>query len=147
MITESENCMSSPMMVLKDCSVLGSSVLSGKPNENRSHSAPSRRTPNFVRGVRTRRRSESISSKSLTLLPPRATSPPATYVPSARYSPVSGQNQLSLFSSAKAGVPNKNVAETVRKKCRDEKSFISLPIPTAVAAKQGDSLGNIFHHH
>src|SRR5436189_4855356 len=91
---ESDHCVSSPIIVLKDCNVLGRGAPSEKPNENRSHSAPNRNTPSLNRGVNTTRISESISSKSLTCFPPRSTSPSPTYVPSAENSPVSGQNPL-----------------------------------------------------
>src|SRR5262245_32384463 len=91
---ESDNCVSSPIIVLKDCNVLGRGAPSEKPNENRSHSAPNRNTPSLNRGVNTTRISESISSKSLTCFPPRSTSPSPTYVPSAENSPVSGQKPL-----------------------------------------------------
>ena len=141
---ESENCMSSPITALKDCSVFGRAVCSGKPNEKRSHSAPSRRTPNFVRGVKTRRRFESISSKSLTRLPPRSTSPSPTYVPSATYSPESGQKPL-VVSSANAVAARRNAAQMNASKERKARIFTRLA--TAVPAKEGDSFGNVFHHH
>src|SRR5262245_23072831 len=88
---ESDHCVSSPIIVLKDCNVLGRGAPSEKPNENRSHSAPNRNTPSLNRGVNTTRISESISSKSLTCFPPRSTSPPPTFVSSPETSPVSGQ--------------------------------------------------------
>src|SRR5207248_1439787 len=96
---ESDNCVSIPIIVLKDCNVLGRAAPSGKPNENRSHSAPNRSTPSFIRGVNTMRISESISSKSLTCLPPRSTSPSPTYVTSAENSPERGQNPLLSWES------------------------------------------------
>ena len=65
---ESDNCVSNPITRLTDCSVSGSGALSGTPNENRSHSAPSRNTPSLIRGVKTSCRIESFSSKSRTLL-------------------------------------------------------------------------------
>src|SRR5260370_35503002 len=148
---ESESCISSPITVLKDCSVLGSAACSEKPNENRSHSAPSRRTPNFVRGVNTRRRVESISSKTVTVLRgPRCTSASPTYVPSATYSTERGQNplsQLSPLSWAKAGVEMKHAAENTRTSDRGAKIFTRSPTSTAVPAKQVDSLSDLFHHH
>src|ERR1044071_10170653 len=91
---ESDNWVSSPMIVLKDCNVLGRGALSGRPNENRSQSAPNRSTPSLIRGVNTTRISESISSKSLTCLPPRSTFPSPTYVRSAENSPDRGQKPL-----------------------------------------------------
>src|SRR5947208_12641287 len=96
---ESDNCVSSPIIVLKDCNVLGRAAPSGKPNENRSHSAPNRSTPSLNRGVNTTRISESISSKSLTCFPPRSTSPSPTYVTSAENSPDKGQNPLLSWQS------------------------------------------------
>src|ERR1043166_8015241 len=96
---ESDNCVSSPMIVLKDCKVLGRAAPSGNPNENRSHSAPNRSTPSLIRGVNTRQISESTSSKSLTCFPPRSTSPSPTYVPSAENSPERGQKPLLSWES------------------------------------------------
>ena len=96
---ESDNCVSSPIIVLKDCNVLGSAAPSGRPNENRSHSAPNRSTPSLNRGVNTMRISESISSKSLTCFPPRSTSPSPTYVTSAENSPDRGQKPLLSWES------------------------------------------------
>src|SRR5215831_2275597 len=142
---ESENCMSSPITVLNDCSVLGSAVFSGKPNENRSHSAPSRSTPILVRGVNTNRRFESISSKSLTCLPPRSTLPSPTYVPSATYSPDRGQNEL-LPSSENAGVAKKIGADNSKIRNRSANIFTGLP-STAVPPKQGNGFADVFHHH
>src|SRR5439155_460929 len=145
---ESESCVSNPITRLTACNVSGSGAPSGRPNEKRSHSAPSRNTPGLIRGVITKCRIESCSSKSRTLFRGlRRTSPLPTYVSSATYSPERGQNQLSLLSSANAGVANKNGAEKARKKDRGSKIFIRSPISTAVPAKQGNSLGDIFHHH
>src|SRR6266540_5216362 len=107
---ESENCISIPKIALKDYSVLGRTAFCGKPNENRSHSAPSLSTPNFVRGVSTRWIAESISSKLRTALRgPRSTSPSPTYVASAVNSPESG-HQL-LLSSAKVDAAIKRAAQ------------------------------------
>src|SRR5213594_2910399 len=144
---EYESCVSNPITRLTACNVSGSGAPSGRPNERRSHSAPSRNTPGLIRGVITKCRIESCSSKSSTLLRElRSTSPSPTYVSSATYSPERGQNKLLLLSSAKAGVANKNGAEITRRRDRGAKIFIGSPIST-VPAKEGDSLGNIFHHH
>src|SRR6476660_8126210 len=141
---ESDNCVSSPMIVLKDCNVLGSAAPSGRPNENRSHSAPNRSTPSLNRGVKTTRISESISSKSLTFFPPRWTSPSPTYVTSAENSPDRGQKPL--LSSAKVG-PAKKIsrAET---KITDRRTdiFIRSPAP-GLPAKESNSFRDILHHH
>src|SRR5262245_48288716 len=141
---ESEICISSPIIVLKDCRVLGRAVWSGKPNEYRCHSAPSRRTPNFVRGVNTTWRSESISSKSLTLLPPRSTLPSSTYVASAENSPETGQKPLLSWQNP---VLAKKIS-AAKMKARDRKPdiFIRSPAP-ASTAKESNSLRNILHHH
>ena len=106
---ESENCVSSPMIVLKDCNVLGRGAPSGKPNENRSHSAPNRSTPSLNRGVNTRRRFESISSKSLTSLPPCARHRLRQHTLRRRHTRPTEARTL-LLSSAKAGVANKSGA-------------------------------------
>src|SRR4029077_10058070 len=138
--------MSSPMIVLKDCNVLGRAAPFGRPNEKRSHSAPSRRTPNFMRGVSTRRISESISSKSLTFLRGlRSTSPSPTYVASAVYSPDS-QNEL-LLSSARADEAKKSDAQPTRTSDRGTNVFTCSSTSAAVPAKQGNRLGDVFHHH
>ncbi len=139
--------MSSPMIVLKDCNVLGRAAPFGRPNEKRSHSAPTRRTPNFMRGVSTRRISESISSKSLTFLRGlRSTSPPPTYVASAVYSPDKGQNEV-LVSSARADEANKSDTQPARTSDRGTNVFTCSSTSAAVPAKQGTRLGNVFHHH
>src|SRR5215475_12212821 len=141
---ESESCISSPIIVLKDCRVLGRAVWSGKPNEYRCHSAPSRRTPIFVRGVNTRRISESISSKSLTCFPPRSTSPSPTYVMSAENSPVSGQKPL--LSWENPVLTKKISAANTKTSDRSTDIFIPLP-PPGLPAKRRNSFGDIFHHH
>src|SRR5437764_13582027 len=141
---ESDNCVSSPMIVLKDCNVLGSAAPSGKPNENRSHSAPNRSTPSFIRGVNTRRISESISSKSLTCFPPRSTSPSPTYVTSAENSPDRGQKPLLSWESP---VPTKKIRAAKIKKI-NRRTDIFTPSPAhGLAAQRHPSLGDIFHHH
>src|SRR5262249_27596287 len=135
------------MIVLKDCNVLGRAAPSGRPNEKRSHSAPNRRTPSFVRGVSTRRTSESISSKSLTFLRgPRSTSPSPTYVTSAVYSPEKGQNEL-LVSSARVDEEKKSDAQPTRRRDRGTNIFTCSSTSTAVPAKQGNRLCDVFHHH
>src|SRR5206468_4582804 len=141
---ESDNCVSSPMIVLKDCNVLGRAAPSGRPNEKRSHSAPNRSTPSFIRGVNTTRISESISSKSLTCLPPRWTSPSPTYVTSAENSPDRGQKPL--LSSAKVG-PAKKISST-ETKITDRRTgiFIRSSDP-GLAAKESNGFRDIHHHH
>src|SRR6516164_6331425 len=145
---ESESCISSPISVLKDCSVLGSAVWSGKPNEYRCHSAPSRRTPIFVRGVNTTWRSESISSKSLTRFPPRWTSPSPTYVASAENSPDNGQNDPLLSSESAGPIAKIRGAST---KGTDRKAntfiFLSAKLTTRIRPKDCHSFVHIFHHH
>src|SRR6516225_1858048 len=145
---ESESCISSPISVLKDCRVLGRAVWSGKPNEYLCHSAPSRRTPILVRGVNTKRRSESISSKSLTCFPPRCTSPSPTYVASAENSPDNGQNDP-LLSSESAGPVAKISAASIKRTDRKANTFIfsSAKLTTRLPAKECDSFSNVFHHH
>src|SRR5262249_37108965 len=143
---ESESCISSPISVLKDCRVLGRAVWSGKPNEYRCHSAPSRRMPIPVRGVNTTWRSESISSKSLTLLPPRSTLPSPTYVASAENSPDSGQNEPSSESTGPAA---KISAANTKRTDRNGNRFIfsGANLTTRLPAKECDSFGDILHHH
>ena len=142
---ESDNCVSIPIIVLKDCNVLGRAAPSGKPNENRSHSAPNRSTPSFIRGVNTMRISESISSKSLTCLPPRSTSPSPTYVTSAENSPDRGQNPLLSWESP---VLTKKInAAKIKTTDRGTDIFICSPASAGVAAKRRNSFGDIFHHH
>src|SRR5215216_2661507 len=139
---ESDNCVSSPMIVLKDCSVFGRGAPSEKPNENRSHSAPSRSTPSFIRGVNTNRMSESISSKSLTCLPPRSTLPSPTYVKSAENSPDRGQKPLLSWQTP---VLTKTVsAAMINRRDRSLDTFICLPA-SALTPKQSNSFGNILH--
>src|SRR5437773_6650420 len=141
---ESDNCVSSPMIVLKDCNVFGRAAPSGRPKENRSHSAPNRSTPSLIRGVNTTRISESISSKSLTCLPPRSTSPSPTYVPSAENSPDRGQKPL--LSCAKVG-PAKKISRTGTK-ISDRRTDIFIRSSTAsLPAKESDSFRDILHHH
>src|SRR5206468_9629558 len=141
---ESDNCVSSPIIVLKDCNVLGRAAPSGKPNEKRSHSAPNRRTPSLIRGVNTRRISESISSKSLTCLLPRSTSPSPTYVPSAENSPDRGQNPLLSWESP---VLTKKISAP-KIKTRDRSPDIFIRSPAAgFPPKEGNSFGDVFHHH
>src|SRR5262252_9709 len=141
---ESESCISSPIIVLNDCRVLGRAVCSGKPNEYRCHSAPSRRTPILVRGVNTTRRSESISSKSLTCLPPRSTSPSPTYVPSAENSPDRGQKPL--LSWANPVLTKEIRAAKIKRSNRGTGIFIRSPAPS-LTAKESNSFRNILHHH
>src|SRR5437016_1306622 len=141
---ESDNCVSSPMIVLKDCNVLGRAAPSGRPNENRSHSAPNRSTPSLIRGVNTRRISESTSSKSLTCFPPRSTSPSPTYVASAENSPDRGQNPL---LSSESPVLTKEISAAKIKTC-DRSTNIFIRSPAAgFPPKEGDSFGDVFHHH
>ena len=141
---ESDHCVSSPIIVLKDCNVLGRGAPSEKPNENRSHSAPNRNTPSLNRGVNTTRISESISSKSLTCFPPRSTSPSPTYVPSAENSPVSGQKPLLSWESP---VPTKKIrAAKIKTINRRTDIFTPSPAP-GLSAKRRNSFGDIFHHH
>src|SRR4030095_8864226 len=141
---ESDHCVSSPIIVLKDCNVLGRGAPSEKRNENRSHSAPNRNTPSLNRGVNTTRISESISSKSLTCFPPRSTSPSPTYVPSAENSPVSGQNPLLSWDSPV--LTKKISAAKIKTSDRSTKIFIPLPAPD-LPPKEGNSFGDVFHHH
>src|SRR5262249_23315093 len=140
---ESDNCISRPIIVLKDCSVLGSAAPSGRPNENRSHSAPNRSTPSFIRGVKTTRISESISSKSLTCFPPRSTSPSPTYVRSAENSPVRGQKPLLPCESP--ALTQKISAAKIKTRDRSPEIFIRSP-PPGTPAKRRNSFGDIFHH-
>src|SRR6478736_2720050 len=132
------------MIVLKDCNVLGKAAPSGRPNENRSHSAPNRSTPSLNRGVNTARISESISSKLLTCLPPRSTSPSPTYVRSAENSPDKGQKPL--LSSAKIGSAKRtSKAET---KIIDRRTDIFIRSPAkGLTAKKSNIFRDIFHHH
>src|SRR6478672_8506748 len=132
------------MIVLKDCNVLGRAAPAGRPNENRSHSAPNRSTPSLNRGVNTTRISESISSKLLTCFSPRWTSPSPTYVTSAENSPDKGQKPL--LSSAKVGPAKKiNTAET---KITNRKTDIFIRSPAAgVPAKESNSFRDILHHY
>src|SRR5205809_7918964 len=141
---ESDNCVSSPMIVLKDCNVLGRAAPSGKPNEKRSHSAPNRSTPSFIRGVNTTRISESISSKSLTLLPPRSTSPSSTYVTSAENSPDRGQKPL--LSWEIPVLTRKISVAKIKTRDRSPDIFIRSPAP-GLPPKEGHSFGDVFHHH
>ena len=116
------------MIVLKDCNVLGKAAPFGRPNENRSHCAPNRRTPSLNRGVNTARISESISSKLLTCLPPRSTSPSPTYVRSAENSPDKGQKPL--LSSAKTRPDKENQQRRRSKITRSQQrtfSFVHRP--------------------
>src|SRR5215510_9455661 len=141
---ESDNCVSSPIIVLKDCNVLGRAAPSAKPNENRSHSAPNRSTPIFIRGVNTTRISESISSKLLTCFPPRSTSPSPTYVPSTENSPERGQNPLLSWESP---VLTKKIrAAKIKTSERSTDIFIRSAAP-GLPAKRRNSFGDIFHHH
>src|SRR5437867_12698237 len=140
---ESDNCVSIPIIVLNECKVLGRAAPYGKPNENRSQSAPKRSTPSLIRGVNTRRISESISSKSLTCFPPRSTSPSPTYVPSAENSPERGQNPLLSWESP---VLTKEV-NAAKIKRSDRGTDISIPSPAAgFPPKEGDSFGGVSHH-
>src|SRR5215472_14840619 len=141
---ESDNCVSSPIIVLKDCNVLGRAAPSGKPNENRSHSAPNRSTPSLNRGVNTTRISESISSKSLTCLPPRSTSPSPTYVPSAENSPDRGQKPLLSWESP--GLTKKISEAKTKTSGRSTNIFIASPA-AGLPAKRRNSFGDIFHHY
>src|SRR5262245_34243474 len=140
---ESDNCVSSPIIVLKDCIVLGSAAPSGKPNEKRSHSAPNRSTPSLNRGVNTTRISEAISSKSLTCLPPRSTSPSPTYVASAENSPVSGQKPLLSWESPV--LTKKISAAKIKTSDRSTDIFIRSAAP-GLPPKSRNSFGDIFHH-
>src|SRR5215831_6377901 len=140
---ESDNCVSIPIIVLKDCNVLGRAAPSGRPNENRSHSAPNRSTPSLIRGVNTRRISESISSKSLTCFPPRSTSPSPTYVPSTENSPERGQKPLLSWESPV--LAKKTRAAKIKTSDRSTDLFIRLA--AALPAKRRNSFGDIFHHH
>src|ERR1051325_446825 len=141
---ESDNCVSIPMIVLKDCNVLGSAAPSGSPKENRSHSAPNRSTPSFILGVNTMRMSESISSKSLTCFPPRSTSPSPTYVPSAENSPDNGQKPLLSWPNARSE-KIVSVAKVTRSDGRTD-ILICLPAPD-LAPKESNSFGDVLHHH
>src|SRR5436305_2489473 len=141
---ESDNCVSSPMTVLKDCNVLGRAAPSGRPNENRSHCAPNRKTPSLNRGVNTTRISESISSKSLTCLPPRWTSPSPTYVRSAENSPDRGQKPL--LSWENPVLATKMNAANTKTRDRTPDIFIRSPAPH-VTAKESNSFGDILRHH
>src|SRR5690242_17361405 len=141
---ESDNCVSRPMIVLKDCNVLGRAARSGSPNENRSHCAPNRKTPSLNLGVNTTRISESISSKSLTCLPPRSTSPSPTYVTSAEYSPDNGQKPLLSWESP---VLSKKIsAAKTKTRGRNPDVFIRSPA-SGFTAKESNSFGHILHHH
>src|SRR5438094_3038093 len=141
---ESDHCVSSPIIVLKDCNVLGRGAPSEKPNENRSHSAPNRNTPSLNRGVNTTRISESISSKSLTCFSPRSTSPSPTYVPSAENSPERGQNPLLSWESP--ALAKKTSATNSKASDRRRDTFIRSPAP-ALPAKEGNRFRDVFHHH
>src|SRR5947207_7627278 len=141
---ESDNCVSSPIIVLKDCNVLGRAAPSGKPNENRSHSAPNRRTPSLVRGVNTRRISESISSKSLTCFPPRSTSPSPTYVMSPENSPDTGQKPL--LSCECPVLAEKISATQIKTRNSSPDIFIRSPA-SGLTAKKSNRLSDILHHH
>src|ERR1044071_6106912 len=141
---ESDHCVSSPIVMLKDCNVFGRGAPSEKPNENRSHSAPNRNTPSLNRGVNTTRISESISSKSLMCFPPRSTSPSPTYVPSAKNSPVSGQKPLLSWQNP---VLTKKIS-VARIKTNDRSTDIFIRSPAAgFAPKEGDNFGDVSHHH
>src|SRR6476659_5489793 len=144
MSMESDNCVSSPMIVLKDCNVLGKAAPFGRPNENRSHCAPNRRTPSLNRGVNTARISESISSKLLTCFPPRSTSPSPTYVRSAENSPDRGQKPL--LSSESPVLTKKIAAAKIRTQVRSPSVFIRSPAP-GLTAKKTNSFGDVLHHH
>src|ERR1700757_1589106 len=141
---ESDNCVASPIIVLKDCNVLGRAAPCGRPKENRSHSAPNRSTPSLMRGVNTRRISESISSKSLMCFPPRSTSPSPTYVPSAENSPVGGQKPLLSWESPV--VTKKISAAKMKTSDRSMDIFIRSAAP-GLPAKRRNSFCDIFHHH
>src|SRR4051794_34762843 len=141
---ESDNCVSSPIIVLKDCNVLGRAAPSGRPNENRSHSAPNRRTPSLVRGVNTRRISESISSKSLTCFAPRSTSPSPTYVMSPENSPDTGQKPL---LSCERPVLAQEISTSKIKRSDCGTNIIILSPTAAFPPKECNSFGDVFHHH
>src|SRR4029077_17867880 len=141
---ESDNCGSSPIIVLKDCKVFGKAAPAGRPKENRSRSAPNRSTPSLDRGVNTRRISESISSKSLTCFPPRSTSPSPTYVPSAENSPDRGQKPLLSWDSPV--LPHKISVAKIKTSDRSMDIFIGSPA-SGLPAKRRNSFGDIFHHH
>src|SRR5947208_6001240 len=141
---ESDICVSSPMIVLNDCNVLGRAAPFGRPNENRSHCAPNRKTPSLKRGVNTTWISESISSKSLTCLPPRSTSPSPTYVTSAEYSPDRGQKPLLSWQRP---VLTKKIS-AAKTKIRDPSPEIFIRSPAAgLTAKESNSFRDILHHH
>src|ERR1044071_10175101 len=141
---ESDHCVSSPIVMLKDCNVFGRGAPSEKPNENRSHSAPNRNTPSLNRGVNTTRISESISSKSLTCFPPRSTSPSPTYVPSAENSPERGQKPLLSWESP---VLREQIS-AARIKTSDRSTNIFIASPAAsFPPKETNSFGDVFHHH
>src|SRR5436309_16058394 len=140
---ESDNCVSSPMIVLKDCNVLGRAAPSGRPNENRSHSAPNRSTPSLIRGVNTTRISESISSKYVTCLTPRSTSPSPTYVALAENSPDRGQKPL--LSSESAVLANHMSSD--RMHTHDRSGYIFSPsLAPGLTACVNDSLRDLLHH-
>src|SRR4029453_12031326 len=137
---ESESWVSNPITRLTACNVSGRGSPSGIPNEKRSHSAPSRNTPGLIRGVITRCRIESCSSKSRTLfLELRWTSPLPTYVSSATYSPERNQ---SLRPSAKIDAANR-IDDAAQ---RDAKRFTRSTASTCVTAKQSNGFGDLFHH-
>src|SRR5262249_27308041 len=141
---ELESCVSGPIIVLNDCNVFGRAAPSGKANENRSHSAPNRSTPSLIRGVNTRRISESISSKLLTCFPPRSTSPSPTYVTSALNSPDRGQNPLLSWESP---ILTKEISEA-KTKTSDRGTNIFIPSPApGFPAKRSNSFGDVFHHY
>src|SRR4029078_5829315 len=144
MSMESDNCVSSPMIVLKDCNVLRRAAPFGRPNENRSHCAPSRRTPSLNRGVNTARISEWISSKLLTCFPPRSTSPSPTYVRSAENSPDRGQKPL--LSSESPVLTKKITAAKMKTPALSPDMFLLSPT-AGLAWKESDSFRNILHHH
>src|SRR2546423_15486451 len=141
---ESDNCVSSPIIVLKDCNVLGRAAPFGKPNEKRSHSAPNRRKPSLIRGVNPRRISESISSKSLTCFPPRSTSPSPTYVASAENSPDTGQNPL---LSCERPVLAQEISTTKIKRSDRGTNIIILSPTAAFPPQESNSFRDVFHHH
>src|SRR5262245_41442977 len=141
---ESDSWVSNPIIVLKDCKVFGKGASSGRPNENRSHSAPNRSTPSFIRGVNTTRISESISSKSLTCLAPRSTLPSPTYVMSAENSPDKGQKPLLSWENVVRA--EKNNAAKMKTPARTPDIFIRSPAPH-LTAKERHSFRDILHHH
>src|SRR5262245_42854766 len=141
---ESDNCVSSPMIVLKDCNVFGRGALLGRPIENGSHSAQNRSTPTLIRGVTTTRISESISSKSLTCLSPRSTFPSPMYVRSAENSPDRGQKPL--LSWENPVLTNKISAAKMKTRNRSPDTFIRSPAPS-LTSKESNGLRDILHHH